>query len=38
MTNLVATGIGFAALLYLSGLFSGSETAFFSLSSSTSGR
>lgn len=32
MTYLVSTGIGFAALLYFSGLFSGSETAFFSLS------
>jgi len=32
MTYLVSAGIGFAALLYLSGLFSGSETAFFSLS------
>ena len=32
MTYLVSTGIGFAILLYFSGLFSGSETAFFSLS------
>jgi len=32
MTYLVSTGIGFAVLLYFSGLFSGSETAFFSLS------
>ncbi len=32
MTYLVPAGIGFAALLYFSGLFSGSETAFFSLS------
>ena len=32
MTYLVSTGIGFAILLFFSGLFSGSETAFFSLS------
>jgi putative hemolysin len=32
MTYLVATIAGFSVLLYLSGLFSGSETAFFSLS------
>ncbi|MCK4679775.1 HlyC/CorC family transporter [bacterium] len=32
MSYLLPAGIGFAALLYLSGLFSGSETAFFSLS------
>ena len=32
MTYLIPTGIGFAALLFLSGFFSGSETAFFSLS------
>ncbi len=32
MNYLLPAGIGFAALLYLSGLFSGSETAFFSLS------
>jgi CBS domain containing-hemolysin-like protein len=32
MTYLVTTGIGFAVLLYFSGMFSGSETAFFSLS------
>ncbi len=32
MTFLISAGIGFAVLLYFSGLFSGSETAFFSLS------
>ena len=32
MSYLLSAGIGFAALLYFSGLFSGSETAFFSLS------
>ncbi len=32
MSYLLPAGIGFAALLYFSGFFSGSETAFFSLS------
>jgi CBS domain containing-hemolysin-like protein len=32
MSFLIAAAIGFAALLYFSGLFSGSETAYFSLS------
>ena len=32
MTYLISASIGFAVLMYLSGLFSGSETAFFSLS------
>ncbi|MCK4410287.1 MAG: HlyC/CorC family transporter [Candidatus Eisenbacteria sp.] len=32
MSYLLSAGIGFAALLYFSGFFSGSETAFFSLS------
>jgi CBS domain containing-hemolysin-like protein len=32
MNYLLSAGIGFAVLLYFSGLFSGSETAFFSLS------
>ncbi len=32
MTYLIAAALGFSALLYLSGVFSGSETALFSLS------
>ncbi|MBN2564277.1 MAG: HlyC/CorC family transporter [Candidatus Eisenbacteria bacterium] len=32
MISIVSAAVGFAALLYLSGMFSGSETAYFSLS------